>query len=222
MDRIKYSIIIPTLNEGRTIYKVISSIPPAIRKESEVIVVDGLSTDDTVENSRRGGARVVIETQSGKGVAIIRGLNAAKGEFAILIDGDGSMNPQDISRLASAVKGHDLVIGSRFLGRPMDVGPVHFMGNFVHNKAASLLFLRRITDINSGFKAIRIGMARRLPIKSKGFEIEAEILLETLKMGGKVKEIPISTAKREYGQAKISSLRDGFRILLKILEIRMR
>ena len=116
MKNPKYTIIIPALNEGRTIRAVIGRIPRDIRKESEVLVIDGGSADDTREEAQKAGARVIIETVRGKGTAIRRGISIAKGEFCVLLDGDGSMDPSDIRRLAETAAGSDFVLGSRFLG----------------------------------------------------------------------------------------------------------
>ncbi|MFH0956889.1 MAG: glycosyltransferase family 2 protein [Candidatus Aenigmatarchaeota archaeon] len=216
----KYSIIIPTLNEGKTIYGVIKGIPSAISRESEIIVVDGRSTDETVSEANRAGARVLMEKRKGKGAAVRKGIGEARGEFCILIDGDGSMKPEEIERLTAVSGDFDLVVGSRFLGRPDDVSPMHFLGNYVHNKIASLLFTRRITDINSGFKVIRSRAAKKLGLKSDGFEIEAEMILKALRMGCRYCEVSVFTVKRQHGQAKLS-YRDGFRILKKIIQMRI-
>jgi glycosyltransferase involved in cell wall biosynthesis len=216
----KYSIIIPTLNEGKTIYGVIKGIPSAISAQSEILVVDGRSTDETVKEAKRAGASVLMETRKGKGVAVRKGIEEAKGEFCVLIDGDGSMKPKEIEILAFACAGYDLVVGSRFLGRPDDVSPMHFLGNYLHNKAASLLFMRRITDINSGFKIMRSSAAKKLHLKSDGFDIEAEMVLKSLRMGMKFREVSVFTVKRQHGVAKLS-YRDGFRILWKIIQMRI-
>jgi glycosyltransferase involved in cell wall biosynthesis len=221
MQKTRFTILIPALNEGRTIYGVIKNIPEDIARQSEIIVIDGMSSDDTAENSRRAGARVYVEPRKGKGTAVRKGFELAKGEFCILIDGDGCMDPAQIPNLVKATKDADLVLGSRFRGVADDVTFAHRIGNMVHNGLASLLFMKWITDINSGFKVIRTDVARSLGLKSTGFDIEAEMLLTAIKKGFRVKEVSIYTVKREHGEAKLSSLRDGLRILVNVLRVRL-
>lgn len=217
----KYSIIIPTLNEGKTIMNVIRTIPKFIREHAEVLVVDGNSSDDTREQAARAGARVVVEPGRGKGLAVARGIKESSGEYCIFLDGDGSMDPSEMCRLSEAAEKTDLVVGSRFLGEAGDVGRVHMFGNFTHNGVASLLFSRKITDINSGFKVIRADAARALGLKCSGFDIEAEILLKALKRGYRFAEVPIRTERRQHGVTKISSYRDGLLIFKRIIAIRL-
>ena len=215
----RLSIIIPALNEGRTIRGVISSIPEPVSRFSEILVIDGGSADNTASEARRADARVITDLRKGKGAAMRRGIEEARAPLCLFLDADGSMDPAEIRLLLDAMEGRDFVLGSRFIEK-VD-GRTHVVGNSFMNIFASVLFLRRITDINSGFKLIRTGVARDLRLQSPGFEIEAEMLLKVIRRGRRFAEVPITTRGRAHGKAKLSTLRDGYRIILEILRMRL-
>ena len=215
----RLSIIIPALNEGRTIRGVISSIPEPVSRFSEILVIDGGSADNTASEARRADARVITDLRKGKGAAMRRGIDEAIAPLCLFLDADGSMNPAEIGRFLGAMEGRDLVLGSRFIEK-VD-GRTHVVGNSFMNIFASALFLRRITDINSGFKLIRTAVAKELRLESAGFEIEAEMLLKVIKHGFRFAEVPITTRVRVHGNAKLSAIRDGYRIILEILRVRL-
>jgi glycosyltransferase involved in cell wall biosynthesis len=110
----KISIILPTLNEERGIIETLRQINK-LDIDKEVLVVDGLSTDNTVKNAEAYGARVVIEKRKGKGVAMATGVRYAKSNIICFLDGDGTYPPHFIPKMLSLVRKCDVVVASRLL-----------------------------------------------------------------------------------------------------------
>src|SRR5664279_391392 len=109
------SIVIPAKNEALNLPHVFAELPPGLH---EVILVDGRSTDDTVNVARklRPDITIIGQTRKGKGNALACGLEEASGDFIVMMDADGSTDPADIPRFVSALKeGADFATGSRFI-----------------------------------------------------------------------------------------------------------
>ena len=112
---LKASIIIPTLNEVETIEKILTSIPKEERIE-EVLVVDGHSTDGTIDIVKRLGFPLVFQEKKGFGSAIATGIKESKGEVIIILNADNSHDPNDIPKLLDKIEeGYDMVMASRYL-----------------------------------------------------------------------------------------------------------
>jgi glycosyltransferase involved in cell wall biosynthesis len=110
------SIILPTLNEEEGIVTTLSQINE-LDIDKEVLVVDGLSTDNTIENARKLGAKIVIEKRRGKGVAMATGVKSSQGEFIAFLDGDGTYPPRYLPAMQELAKNHDVVVASRLRNR---------------------------------------------------------------------------------------------------------
>src|SRR5215210_6403764 len=111
----RVSLVIPTLNEARNVAWVLERLPDCV---DEVLLVDGRSTDDTIAVARSvmPDIRVIVEHRPGKGAALRAGFAAARGEYVVMIDADGSMNPAEIELFVEALEaGGELAKGSRFL-----------------------------------------------------------------------------------------------------------
>jgi len=108
-------VVIPTLNEARNLEHVLPALPEALH---EVILVDGGSSDDTLEVAQRlrPSIRITRQTRSGKGNALACGFAACSGDIIVMLDADGSADPDEITRFVDAlVDGADFAKGSRFL-----------------------------------------------------------------------------------------------------------
>ena len=130
-DRLRVSLIIPARNEARNIAWVLEQIPDSV---TEVILVDGASTDVTLITARsyRPDIKVVAQDGVGKGSALRTGFLAATGDVIVMMDADGSMAPQEISHfLHFLANGYDFVKGSRFIagGGSLDITPLRRLGN---------------------------------------------------------------------------------------------
>jgi glycosyltransferase involved in cell wall biosynthesis len=216
----RISIVIPTLNEERNVGRVIRGVKKQLDGyDYEIIIVDGHSTDGTVDVARRLGARIVYDDR-GKGSAIMRGFRAAKGDIIVSMDADLSHEPKELRLLIDAIEiGYDLCTGSRFLtgGGSEDIPPLRVFGNKFFVLMVNVLFGAHYTDMCYGYRSFRKGALERLGLKETGFGIETEINIKAVKEGLKVIEIPSTEKKRAFGEGKLTTFGDGYVILKTIL-----
>jgi glycosyltransferase involved in cell wall biosynthesis len=215
----RVSVVIPTLNEERNVEWVLERLPGVV---DEVILVDGRSTDRTVEVARaaRPNIRVVLESQPGKGAALRAGFAAARGEYIVMIDADGSMDPSEIERFVEALhSGCDLVKGSRFAegGGTVDMSPIRRVGNGMLRTAVNLLYRTNFTDLCYGFIGFRRERLGALRLDSQGFEIETEMIARAVIASLRISEVPSFEAERRHGESHLSAWRDGRRALATLL-----
>jgi glycosyltransferase involved in cell wall biosynthesis len=151
------SVVIPAKNEAKNLPHVFDALSSDIY---EVILVDGDSTDDTVGVARRLRPDIMVigQTRKGKGNALACGFAAATGDFIVMLDADGSNNPEEIPRFVNALKeGADFAKGSRFMSGAgsSDISRVRQMGNYWLNKIVNYLYGTRYTDLCYGYNAFR-------------------------------------------------------------------
>ena len=225
------SIVIPTKNEGRNLPYVLARLP----EDSEVIVVDGHSTDDTVQVAQRlrPDATVIRQTREGKGNALACGFAAASGDFIVMIDADGSNDPAEIPRFIAALKdGADFAKGSRFHpgGGSLDISLLRRCGNFWLNRIVNLMYGTRYTDLCYGYNAFRRGCLdvmrlngtelegseRGVMLWGDGFEVETLINVRIAKAGLRVTEVPSFESCRHFGASNLNAFSDGMRVLRTI------
>jgi len=217
------TVLVAAYNEapviGNLVREALGTLP-----SGEVLVVDDGSTDGTDRTAADAGARVVrLPENSGKGAAVRRGFGEVRGDVIVLIDGDGQDDPTEIPRLLEALRpGVDLVVGSRFIGQfePGAITPINHWGNRFLTWVINRLFSTELTDTQAGFKAFRAETLRRLDLRAKRYDIEVDLLLGILRAGGRVVEVPVRRAARQHGESRLHSLRDGARILGRIVGLR--
>ena len=216
-------VVIPTLNEEKNIADVLSDLKNL--GYYNILVIDGMSKDETTKIAIRNGVRVILQNGKGKGNAIRQGLcnSCSDAEIVVMMDADGSMDPKEIPGLVEALNsGADIVKGSRFLktGYSYDMSTLRQIGNRLMVTVVNLLWSAKYTDLCYGFAAFnRRAIEKMAPLlKSQNFEIETEIFLKALDLDLVVKEIPSTEFKRKYGKSNLNSFRDGFKILKTIAE----
>jgi glycosyltransferase involved in cell wall biosynthesis len=227
----RVSVVVPALNEERNLPAVLTRIPAG----AEVILVDGGSVDRTVDVARRIRPSIVIVTQtrSGKGNALACGFALATGDIVIMIDADGSTDPDEIPRFVAAIEsGADYAKGSRFRpgGDSHDITPLRRLGNRGLNGLVNTLFKTAFTDLCYGYNAFRRSVLDHLDLPptdapapaggklwGDGFEIETLINIRVAAAGLRVSEVPSIEAPRLHGESKLSASRDGLRVLRTIL-----
>jgi dolichol-phosphate mannosyltransferase len=211
------AVVIPTLNEERSIGKVIDSVPVAdLLKnglKTAVYVIDGRSTDTTREIAVEKGATIILEERKGKGLAVQTAFKAITADYTIMVDGDDTYPIEMVMEIIRLLKKYDVVIGSRLNGtiEPGAMSKLNVVGNTLLTLLARALFSINVTDVCTGLWGYRGDAIRRLELEAHGFEIEADMFGECARKGLRIAEIPIRYRARA-DQAKLSSLRDGLKI----------
>lgn len=221
--RTPVSVVIPAKNEARNIAWVLRLLPEWV---DEVILVDGNSTDDTIDVARAVRPDIVIvnDDRPGKGAALRAGFAAASCELVVMIDADGSMDPGEIDRYVELLdEGYDLVKGSRFMegGGSADISHVRSLGNRVLRGLVNVLYGQRFTELCYGLMAFRTSRLPDMALRSDGFEIETEIVVRAIKADLRIAEVPSFELPRRYGDSNLNAFRDGRRVLRTLLTERI-
>ncbi len=231
------SVIVPTLNEERNLPHFVERLPfDAIH---EVILVDGRSTDRTVEVAREliPGVVVVHQTRRGKGNALACGFEAATGDIVVMLDADGSTDPAEIPDFVKVlVDGADYAKGSRFRagGDSHDITRLRRLGNHGLNGIVNTIFRTRFSDLCYGYNAFwrrtlpdldlpstwLAGPASGTYMWGDGFEVETMINIRAAMRGLKIAEVPSIEHARIHGVSNLNAFRDGFRVLRTIVRER--
>lgn len=216
-------VVIPTLNEEKNIEDVLLDLKNL--GYYNILIIDGMSTDETTKIAARNGAKVILQNGKGKGNAIRQGLGNGylDADAIVMMDADGSMDPKEIYGLVEALNsGADIVKGSRFMkaGASYDMSSLRRIGNMLMVAVVNFLWSAKYTDLCYGFAAFnRRAIERLVPLlKSENFEVETEIFLKALDLGLVVKEVPSTEFERRNGESNLHSFRDGLRILKTIAE----
>jgi glycosyltransferase involved in cell wall biosynthesis len=202
------TVVIPTRNEEGVIAEIITAARP---HATEILVVDGHSTDRTREIATSLGARVILDAGRGKGEALRRSFDEARHEILVFIDADGSHDPTDIPLLIAPIRRGDaeLVIASRTRGGSDELHGtaeqlLRYIGSQLIMLAINYRWQVRLTDSQNGFRALRRDAARALQLTSNLTTIEQEMLMRALKCGCRVVEIPSHEFERRWGVSKVS------------------
>jgi glycosyltransferase involved in cell wall biosynthesis len=218
----RISIIIPTLNEVKNIGEVIYKLKQVGCRD--ILVVDGKSVDGTAEYARKLGAKVIMQNGKGKGLALRQAFRNGyvDGDIIIILDADGSMDPEEVPTFVSAIEsGAEVAKGSRFLprGQSEDMSAIRRVGNKLLVGILNFLCLTNYTDLCYGYIAFRRDALRRISprLTSDNFEIETEVCIKAKELGIKVVEVPSFERMRQHGNSNLNTFRDGFRILAFIV-----
>jgi glycosyltransferase involved in cell wall biosynthesis len=219
------SLIIPAYNEAETINSVLLDtvkVMKGLGVPYEILVIDDCSTDNTALAAISSKVKVRFFSNAankGKGYCIRKGVENAEGEIIVTLDSDGEHKPKEIPGLLKPLlEGTDIVAGSRFLGNTQNVtSSLNMLGNHMFNIAIMLLTGRRVSDSQTGFRAMKKVVFQKLNLQSDGYEIETEITVKSLLNGFTFKEVPITVERRKYDVSKIKVFSDGRKILSTII-----
>lgn len=226
----KLSIVVPVRNECETIVAILQRVLAVdYGMAKEVIVVDGASTDGTREAllgmDESPELVLVLEEQArGKGRAVRTGFERASGDIVIVQDADLELDPGQIPTLLEPiVNGRTpVVFGSRFKDRGRGGTPlVSYAGNRMLTWAADILFLSRMTDILTCYKAMWTEIATGLELRCDGFDFDAEITCRLLRDGYPIVELPVSYEPRSVEEGKKLTTGVGWSVLRAILRVRL-
>jgi len=214
MNKEEVCILIPTLNEGKTISGLVNEFKTL--GYPDILVIDGHSADDTVSKAHKAGARVVVQSGTGKGQAISQAFHIITSKYVVMIDGDGTYLPEEIDKLLEPViSGQaDHVIGNRFANYQKGAFTrLNLFGNRILNKIFGFAYGIWLNDILSGYRAFNYNAIKHIELNRTGFEVETEITVECVKKDLKIVEVPITYLARVSGAVtKLRPIRDGFRI----------
>lgn len=227
----KITVLVCTLDEEPNLPHFLPRIPGWV---NEVLLVDGHSSDRTVEVARklRPDIRVLYQPGRGKGDALKYGVEHAAGSIIVTLDADGQTDPEDTPRfIEPLLNGYDLAKGSRLAhGRPQGVIRYRWLGNKVLALTCNLLYGTRFTDVCSGFNCFRREQFLKLNLSPRkgepGCSMEQQMIVRARKAGMRIKEVPHRTAGRTVGQSAIGGFRramkQGFTDLSVIIRERFR
>jgi glycosyltransferase involved in cell wall biosynthesis len=218
------SVVIPARNEAQNLYYILPRIPPLVK---EVILVDGHSTDETIKVAQKllPAIHIIRQIGKGKGDAVRVGFASCSGEIIVMLDGDGSTDPEEIPRFIEALlAGNDFAKGSRFIkgGGSHDITPLRWLGNYGLCKLVNVLFRIRFSDLCYGYNAFWRHCLDFMELDCSGFEVETQISLRVHKANLKIVEVPSVEHPRIYGQSNLRTFRDGWRVLKTIVKERGR
>jgi glycosyltransferase involved in cell wall biosynthesis len=228
----KLSIIVPVYNEEQTIGEVIERIRavdlPGVQKE--IIVANDGSNDGTQLAIDSGTWRtdprlVVLENpiNLGKGAAIRLGLKYATGDIVLIQDADLELDPAEYGKLlAPILAGQAIVVyGSRFLERNKAISARTRFNNKMLTLFTNVLFLSRLTDMETGYKVFRREVMQKVRLRCVGFDFEPELTAKLLLAGYRIEEVPIAYSPRRVDEGKKIRWVDGLDALYILLKCRL-
>ncbi|MBI3300004.1 MAG: glycosyltransferase family 2 protein [Elusimicrobia bacterium] len=199
------SFVIPALDEEAAIGRVVSEARTAaasLGATCELLVMDGASTDGTVKAAEAAGARVVLET-GGFAASLRRGIAESRGEFVVILDGDGSHPVDRLGALWERRADAEVVVGSRLIAEGGMAIPAYRRAlTRLLNRFFQVVLGVPVADSSSGYRLYRASAVRHLKGRARGFEFQQEILLQVLHAGGRAVEVPIYYVWREHGVSK--------------------
>jgi dolichol-phosphate mannosyltransferase len=205
------------LNEEKAIETVIKEVRSAGFKN--ILVVDGYSSDKTVDIAKQNGVKVILQHGRGKAMAIETAVNHVETPYMLVMDCDCTYDPKEALLLMNHIEQFDMVIGARRNGRE-NIPLMNRFGNWVITKTFNILFGKGFFDVCSGMYLLHTDSAKRLEFSSGGFSVEVEMASQ-LVMDGSVTEVPVSYRKR-VGKQKLSRWRDGSKILFSVINLARR
>lgn len=241
------TVVIPCRNEEHNLPHVLGSMPSFV---TEVIIVDGDSTDRTQDVAREHwpDVKIIGQHSPGKGAATVAGVIAATGDIIILMDGDDSMDPSEINQMVGLLtSGSDIVHGSREIGEggSSDFTFLRRFGNRMLRYLVNTLYRVKWTDPTYGYvgfwsdvvpilgveefvdgpstqlRDAHTGEHRRPVSYGHGFEIEVLLLCRAAQLGFTVSESPSFERKRRHGTSNLHAAKDGARVFVSIVRERL-
>jgi glycosyltransferase involved in cell wall biosynthesis len=214
---LKSTLAILVLDEIEAIQQVLPKIDRSW--VDEIIVVDGGSTDGTIEYCESQGLQVLRQRQRGYGRGMVELIDRAKGDVIIEFMGDGNCKPETIPLLINKIKeGYDLVIGSRYAGgaRSFDDTMITRFGNWGFTQLINVLFRAHFADAMMGYRAYRKDAFLQLEMDSPGLTFPTQGSIQFARYGFRTAEIPSDEPPRLGGQRKAKNVRTGLELCAMI------
>ena len=222
--KIELSVIIPCYNEEGNVRACVERVPTNMPWETEIIVVDDGSKDNTAKIARsikRKNLHVIRYAKNmGKGYAFRTGLNAARGEVVVICDADMATQPEEIPDIVRPIfeDKADCVNGTRMIF-PMEKGamrPLHYPGNMIFALMVSAIIRKRLSDTLCGFKAFRRKML--LGKLKENSWMDFELLIKARRNGLRIVEVPIHYKTRKVGESKMKTFKHAWKMFMMLLK----
>ena len=221
------SVLVPALNEGRTLAEVLDEVL-AVDEPLEVVLVDDGSTDETwniMSSYAKRNSRVRAyrhRVNCGKGAAVRTALRVARGDYIIIQDADLEYDPAEYSKLLEPIRrGHATVVyGTRSFASHTAYSYWYVIGNKAVTTSANILYNAYLSDLETCYKLMPRAVAMTLELEAKGFELEPEITAKLLRLGHRIFEVPISYAARSRADGKKLTALDGIKALAILMRYR--
>lgn len=214
VSRDQLTVVIPTKNEQEAIKVVLQEL-----KElgfHNILLVDGYSTDKTVDYAKQLGVKVITQHGRGKGKGVQTAIEYVKTPYMLFMDGDYTYDPKYIDDFLIHADKYDQIIGARMNGRT-HIPVLNRFGNWVINKAFNTFLGAQSTDVCSGMYLLKTEAVKGLMLNSNSFDVEVELAAKMV-TEGRLTEIPI-TYRERIGQKKMSSWKDGLQILGSVFKL---
>jgi glycosyltransferase involved in cell wall biosynthesis len=215
------AVLLPCYNEERAIGATVDAFRAAL-PGATVYVYDNNSRDRTIEVARRHGAVVRCETMQGKGHVVRRMFADIDADVYVLADGDATYDAEAAQSMVDLLQSDnlDMVVGARKSEVELAYRRGHRFGNRLLTGLLVTLFGRSFTDILTGYRVFSRRFVKSFPVLSSGFEIETEISVHALELKMPTAELMTRYAARPEGsESKLSTYRDGWRILMTMLKL---
>ena len=215
----RIAVIVPCRNEAATIAKVVGDFRRAL-PSATIYVCDNNSDDDTGQLAAAAGAVVHRERLPGKGNVVRRMFSDVEADTYVLVDGDDTYDAASAPRLIAALQDgpEDMVVASRSATSDAAYRTGHRFGNYLLTRIVRLIFGDRVSDMLSGYRVFSRRFVKSFPALTTGFEIETELTIHALELRMPIAEVETPYQERPpSSSSKLSTLRDGWRILRTIL-----
>ena len=227
----KLSIIMPVYNEEKTLEKIVKRVQGVDlgKIKKEIIIINDASKDNSLNIIKKLSKKYKNikfyshKLNQGKGAAVRTGLKYFAGNILVIQDGDLEYNPEDFRKLIKPIlEGKTkIVYGSRLLGEERGFNVFsHYIGNRILSLVTTLLYFRRITDMETCYKMMTKEVINSLKLKAKRFDFEPEITAKIIRKGYKIIEIPIIYNCRSFKEGKKITWKDGVKALYYLLKYR--
>ncbi|MDR2202992.1 MAG: glycosyltransferase family 2 protein [Nitrososphaerota archaeon] len=215
------SIVIPTLNEAGNILEAVTTIHESLTYPNEIIIVDGNSTDGTQEIVKSTNfCKLIIEPRRGYGRALKTGMENAKGDVIIMVDGDGTYEVKHINRMLDKMiqENADLVLASRMYDPNKAMGFFNFVGNKIITFCFDFLYSQYLSDTQSGFRAISHEAINNVNLVEGDMAFATEMLIKFKKRNYKMVEIKSTYKIRKYGKPKLQKFKSTIEIFTTMVK----
>jgi glycosyltransferase involved in cell wall biosynthesis len=215
------SVVIPTLNEAGNILEAVTTIQRDLGYPKEIIVVDGNSTDGTIQIVKDTKfCKLIIEPRRGYGLALRKGMKAAKGDIIVMVDGDGTYNFRHINLLLEELVKNDaeMCLATRMYDPKKAMGLTNFIGNKIITWCFDFFYEQFLSDSQSGFRAISRASLEKVELKEDDMAFATEMLVEFAKKGFKMVEFHSTYKERKYGKTKLRKVKSGIEIFATMVK----